>query len=351
MLTRRPPPARRRLLLSAGLCWLVVGAAALLSAGCQNEDITTHTVAKPTPTVRLLAVMLPHKERVWFFKLEGPVEKVDAHVDEFTAFYQSIRFSDKDGEPTWELPKGKDWHEEKGGGLRKKTIRIGDKNEDLAVTVVALPKGAADLLSNVNRWRKQVGLNSITASMVDEDAKDITVDGVGGYLVDLKGPDNSLAKPAPVADLPYDIPDGWMKSPRNVEFAVLTFLAGEGDKKVMVTVSPLKAPEDRAKGLLENVNRWRVQQAKLAPLKDEAEVQKVAKSVKVGKDTATYFDIFDEDSKEEKRLRVLVAVIERGETWWFVKMMGTPPAVGLEKERFEKFLGTLNLDRVEGAKR
>jgi len=351
MLTRRPPPAHRRLLPSAGLCWLAVGIAALLSAGCQSEDITTHTVAKPDPKVRLLAVMLPHKERVWFFKLEGPIEKVDAHADEFTAFYQSIRFADKDGEPTWELPKGKDWHEEEGGGLRKKTIRIGDKSEDLAVTVVALPNAAADLPSNVNRWRKQVGLNSITPSVVDEDAKDITVGGVTGSLVDLKGPGNPLAKPAAVADLPYDLPDGWMKAPRNVEFAKLTFIAGEGDKKVLVTVSDLKAPEDRSRGMLENVNRWRVQQAKLAPFKDEAEVRKVAKSVKVGKDTATYFDIFDEDSKDEKRLRIVVAVVERGETWWFVKMMGTPPAVGLEKERFEKFLSTLNLDRVEGAKR
>src|SRR5262249_47726538 len=38
MLTRRPPPAHRRLLPSAGLCWLAVGIAALLSAGCQSED-------------------------------------------------------------------------------------------------------------------------------------------------------------------------------------------------------------------------------------------------------------------------------------------------------------------------
>jgi hypothetical protein len=350
MLTRRPSPARRRLPPLAGLAWLVCGAAALLSAGCQSDDIQVSTVAKPPANVRLLAVMLPHKERVWFFKLEGPADKIDAHADEFTDFYRSIRFSDKDGEPTWELPKGKDWHEEEGGGLRKKTIRIGDKDDDLAVSVVALPKAAADLTSNVIRWRKQVGLNSITASVVDEDARDIAVGGVDGYLVDLRGPGNPLAKPMPIAEMPYDLPDGWVKSPHNVEFAKLTIVAGDGDKRVLVTVSDLKAPDDRARGMLENVNRWRVQQAGLAPLKDPAEAEKAGKSAKVGKDPATLFDIFDDASKDDKRQRVLVAVVERGDRWWFVKMRGSPAGVGHEKERFEKFLGTLNLDRVEGAK-
>jgi hypothetical protein len=358
MLTRRPSPVRRRLLPLAGLCWLVCGAAALLSAGCQSDEIEARHVPKPTSTVRLLAVMLPHKERVWFFKLEGPVEKVDAHRDEFTTFCKSIRFTGKDGEPVWDLPKG--WSEEEGSGLRKKNLHIGDKGENLIVTVVALPKGAGDVYSNVNRWRKQVGLNSIPPSEVDDDARPFNVEGVSGYLVDLKGPGNPLAKPAPFADMAgekpggggqYELPEGWVQSPRNVEFAKATFVAGEGEKKALVTISPLKPTADRAKWLFDNVNRWRTKQANIPPLKDDDELKKITKAIAVGKDTAMYFDIFDEDSKDEKRLRIVVAIVERGDTWWFVKLFGPYPAVGQEKERFEKFLSTLNLDQVEGAKR
>src|SRR4051794_35336740 len=112
MLPRRLPPPRRWSPLTALLALL-----ALVAAGCQGDDIAVHQVAKPQAKFRLLAVMLPHEDQWWFFKLEGPIEKVDAHAAEFDQFIQSVRFKQDDKPVTWTLPEG--WHEEAGEGLRK----------------------------------------------------------------------------------------------------------------------------------------------------------------------------------------------------------------------------------------
>lgn len=58
----------------------------------------------------------------------------------------------------WTLPKG--WAEEKGGGMRFATLKPSVPGK-LDVSVVVLPGTAGGELSNVNRWRGQIGLPPI----------------------------------------------------------------------------------------------------------------------------------------------------------------------------------------------
>src|SRR5438552_6532690 len=115
-------PIMRHLELLAMRTWLpVVGlAAALLSVGCQDDEIRRYQAPKPETlpqgpahvekTVRLLAVIIPRGDKTWFVKLVGPTATVDEHEPEVDRFVQSMKFTDQEREPIqWTVPEG--WKE------------------------------------------------------------------------------------------------------------------------------------------------------------------------------------------------------------------------------------------------
>ncbi len=79
---------------------------------------------------------------------------------------------------TYEVPAG--WHETKSGGLRRAAFEVTDGEQEIEVTVIDLAGAAGDLLSNVNRWREQVGLgplksvDAIKATKIQVDDKPAT---------------------------------------------------------------------------------------------------------------------------------------------------------------------------------
>ena len=199
MHTRRLFHGRRRWPLFPLLSGFVCTALALFSAGCQNEEIGTHRVPKPPDTVRLLAAMVVYRDfsQVWFFKLMGPIDKVGAQEKNFDEFLNSVTFTRTSNDLVkWsKLPDG--WSEEPGGSIRKKTLRVGDKQDDLVVTFNVLPEMSGFAYMNLNRWRNQIGLPSVPPSEVDDDVKDTRfakIPGFSAYRVDLKGPGNPFPK-------------------------------------------------------------------------------------------------------------------------------------------------------------
>jgi hypothetical protein len=354
---RRLSDGCRRSPLIATLSGFVCAAVAFLTTGCQDEKIETHHVPKPADTVRLLAVMVPETDldRVWFFKLEGPIEKVDAHAEEFDRFVESIRFTrGSDDGLRWKVPPG--WTEEEGSGLRKRTLIIGKKSDDLAVSVTSLSQMAGDVPMNVNRWRKQVGLTSLPASETFDTTTSCHVGGLAASKVDLKGPGNPLAK-SPQSAKPlgedkgpnfnYQVPEGWMKSPKNITLAIATFIPKKQDN-CLVTVTPTLPKEESEKLLLNNINRWR-RQVGLTAVADEKEAQRTAKTVKVGNEDCLLYDMSGtpptEDGKEgPKPRRILAVPLKRGKLWWFFKMSGSPSEVGAEEKAFEEFLGSMRFE-------
>src|SRR5262249_2312335 len=147
-----------------------------------------------------------------------------------------------------------------------------------AVSVVVLGNG--DVPMNVNRWRKQVGLNSLPPSETYDSTTQEPVGGLPAYRIDLRGPGNKVAKPGgmsmPLGEeagpgLNYRLPEGWSKSSENAPMAAVTFRAGKKEE-CLVTVSPMTPPEESKRSfLLMNVNRWRGQVSKPAfKVEDEA---------------------------------------------------------------------------------
>src|SRR5438067_1529383 len=141
---------------------ILCGVAALLLLGCQQDEIRSYRVPKPEAT-RLLAVIIPHGDRTWFFKLMGPASQIDEQKGTFDQFVRSVRFTDRADAPiAWTVPKG--WEEGPKSQMRHATFYIGPEEHRLELTVFGFSDQAGSVLANVNRWRGQIGLKEISES-------------------------------------------------------------------------------------------------------------------------------------------------------------------------------------------
>ena len=138
-------------LLLSGLCLIVMGCP-------QSDSIRQYTVekvkTKPASTAG---------GKVWFFKLMGPSDEIGQFLTEYVKLLQGTEFVD--GLPKFRVPEG--WKLKNGPPPRYQTLTLSDADPPIEVTISSLTAPAGDfsqyLLSNVNRWRGQVGLPSLPA--------------------------------------------------------------------------------------------------------------------------------------------------------------------------------------------
>lgn len=156
--------------------------------------------APERPAKAMLAAIFPAATRTWFLKATGSAPLIAKHHEKFAALCRSVRFeaSSKPPEPgppapagpraampSWDLPAG--WVQESPPRpMSLASFKIAAGDGDMAVTITPLP-GPPQLLENLNRWRRQVGLGPRAA--LDEDPPTtIEVAGQPGHWVDLAGP-------------------------------------------------------------------------------------------------------------------------------------------------------------------
>ncbi|MFQ6049384.1 MAG: hypothetical protein ACE5K7_08470, partial [Phycisphaerae bacterium] len=60
------------------------------------------------------------------------------------------------------------------------------------ITVTPLAAAAGALLPNINRWRRQIQLGSLTRQQLDQQIQPIEVDGVPGHYIQLVGPHQTI---------------------------------------------------------------------------------------------------------------------------------------------------------------
>ena len=114
------------------------------------------------------------------------------HPDVSTIPAPSTAEGSREDHPKWEVPSG--WKEVAGGQfVIAKFIISGDAGEQAAVNVSSSAGDGGGLAANVNRWRKQLGLNEVAG---DQDQVVKTVEGSGGKisLVELSGADARTGK-------------------------------------------------------------------------------------------------------------------------------------------------------------
>lgn len=192
---------------------------ATLVTAVHQPGLTMQIVDLPgTDGQRMRAIIVPRVDRIWFFKMTGSTEQVDAHKQAFDAFAQSVKYPTAEGEvlvaaadapadlpttipamPTappspvagatgelnYSLPAG--WtREPNANAMRVATLATGgDKPAQLIVTRLSANFGG--MMMNLNRWRGEVGLPPSEASAEMKESP-IVIGASSGAVVDLAGP-------------------------------------------------------------------------------------------------------------------------------------------------------------------
>ena len=341
-----PTPAARKALAA-----LAAGLAVAAVAGCHSDEITRYRVPREEKSIhRLLGAIIPHDDKVWFVKLDGPDEAVKGQQGPFEGFVKSVHFP-AGGQPAlaWKAPEG--WKEVKSNKAdRVATFEVGPPEHPLEVAVTAFPKVGqmGSVLANVNRWRGQLGLPEIAEDELPKTTRQLKLDGAEATVVDLagSGPGRMALRRQPVEDRPhareralerprltYKTPPGWKEMPGG-GFRLAAFRVTEGDESAVVTVIPLAGA---AGDLLGNVNRWR-KEVELPPV-GAADLDREVQHLKAAGADAQYVDVTGE--KAGKRQRILVAFLPREGQTWFFKMTGPADLVGRQKAAFEAFVASV----------
>jgi hypothetical protein len=285
----------------------------------------------------------------------------------------------------WKVPG--DWVEWPGDDTTYAGFTLSEKPQ-LEMTITALPRsasGAADVVANVNRWQRQMGMPATSPEETSGLVKEIVVDGRPVQMVDLMSKPASEAAPrtrtlaAMTVDgdrvwfftakgdadalekhkkefeefvaslkfnaakmaaarretrgpLSYVIPAGWEDGgPREMRF--MTYYAGDPKDPAELVVSTLGAGSFG--DLLENINRWRGQVG-LPPVAKE-EDQPVQR-MQLGGNPAAMFDMSGPGTPQRPNMRMLLAMVVDGKGVWFFKFIGSHKTVEAEKGNFEAFV-------------
>lgn len=151
--------------------------------------------------------------------------------------------------------------------------------------------------------------------------------------------------PAPSApSVRWQLPAGWEELEPN-QFRVGNFRIPEADGPgAEVTIIPLPG---MAGTDLANVNRWRGQVG-LPPVA-ETELSGLSDKVSIGGEDGVLFDLAGGQPADGAKLRMLSAILRRGDTAWFIKATGPDELVAGQREAFVKFLAGLSFDAAPAA--
>ena len=302
--------------------------AVVLVGGCGQDGIKVYSVPKEQP---------------------APMAQADLPANQPTTTPQL----------KWKTPAG--WKELPAGDFRVASFKVtGSDGKQADVSVIPLPGAAGSDLSNVNRWRGQVGQGPVSEEELPKLAQSVEVAAQPATLYEQSGEstrilaviqhregtawffkmtgDSQLVaqeKPAFVEFLKsvqfgggaaaggpkWDAPADWKEVPGG-QFLVAKFtIAGDGQASVNVSTSA-----GDGGGLAANVNRWR-KQIGLGELTGD----EVTQSVK------TMGPVTFVEMRGQKASLVGAIVLQPGQAW-FYKLMGDAPVVTAQQEAFIKFV-------------
>lgn len=320
----------------------------------------------------MLAAIVPAGGQGWFFKISGVESAVVGQVEKFESLLKTLKIAD--GKPVWKTPDG--WTEQGASGMRAATFVIGDPAEKLECSVIALPNDdpSSDeyILPNVNRWRGQLSLSRQTLEEMkaSDDFKQFDLaDGTTITWVNLSGkvpaPSSGGAStasrpssaggssaagpslppghpptgggaskpsaagqgsPTSIPEMSFDVPDGWVSGSLK-PFRKISWNIGNDDKKAEFYISSLAAAGSNVE---QNVNRWRGQ-AGLKSLSKE-ELSNEVEDISVGGESGSLIVISGEKQS------IIGAIVVKGDTGWFFKLVGDPGVVSQEKDNVRSFL-------------
>lgn len=98
--------------------------------------------------------------------------------------------ADSAPEIRYTVPEG--WKELEPSGIRIGNFKVYAADGSAEITVLTFPGDVGGMLANINRWRDQIGLGSITAEQVAEFSQPCEIAGHEGRYVRLEGENQSI---------------------------------------------------------------------------------------------------------------------------------------------------------------
>ncbi len=145
--------------------------------------------------VRIVTAFLHKGDRSWFFKLQGDPAAVQGQVGAFEGFLKSVKFDAAPAAPVPtaapKLPAG--WTVLEPGPMQMGKFAVPAQGEAKAeVSVSVFPSDTGGAISNVRRWRGQLGLPEVADAELLAAAKPLDGATAGATLVDLQNEGKSL---------------------------------------------------------------------------------------------------------------------------------------------------------------
>ncbi len=100
----------------------------------------------------------------------------------------------------YDVPEG--WQPGRMSSFRLAAFDIERDGQRAEVTVIPLGAASGSVLDNVNRWRTQVGLDSVDEEELEETVRKVSVDGIESSLVEILPPDENAASAILAAIIP-----------------------------------------------------------------------------------------------------------------------------------------------------
>lgn len=136
-----------------------------------------------------------------------PKENRSVNLTEDTSTVQSAPVSGSIGRPmqvlpgmakaakeagviNYKVPEG--WEELSPSGIRKVNLIVEDENGRAELTVLAFPGDVGGQLANINRWRGQIGLETVDEEMLPNFTNSYSISGHEGLYVRLEGNPKSI---------------------------------------------------------------------------------------------------------------------------------------------------------------
>jgi len=164
---------------------------------------------------RLVGVVSPQNDTLWFVKMRGDDTLVTEEKPKFLNFLKSLHFTAAPAQlaqadrpvstntkkvpasadlPKWKVPAN--WQEKAPGPMILAAYGVAGAGGQADVTISKLSGDAGGQGANINRWRGQLGLPPATEADLTQTVTTIDIDGKKAYVVDIKGTNVRTGKPA-----------------------------------------------------------------------------------------------------------------------------------------------------------
>lgn len=147
---------------------------------------------------RILVGAVPDNDWIWFFKLTGRSDVIAEQRQAFEGFLKTIEFvppkprqrtaaasRPSAGRPDWKTPAH--WEDLGAGMMQLAKYRADGDGGATEISVSRLGGGAGGIPANVNRWRGQLGLDSVSDTEAEAFAKPISVPTGEAKMIELAG--------------------------------------------------------------------------------------------------------------------------------------------------------------------